>query len=315
VASGLPTRVDLALEPALEAHRSLLSESNLEAGWAIPILSREGTLLGAFLLLCERDPETAPGELPGLEAARGCGGAIEHRQLNDQLAHQARHDALTGTPQQAALRGAAGTGAGRGAPPQLASGLLFIDLDRFKQINDTLGHPTGDVALGRVAERLAASVRKSDCLARLGGDEFGLVLTELNDGHDAFRVGQKLLEALPPASARDARDVLTASIGISLYPRDGRDAATLRRNADTAMYRAKNRGRNQIEFFTAELGLAALEKMEIEHALRGRWNTENSSCTTSRRPKPGTGWWVWRRCWCGTTPSWAQPRPGVYSRG
>jgi len=120
-----------------------------------------------------------------------------------------------------------------------------------------------------VAERLAASVRKGDSLARLGGDEFGLVLTELNDGHDALRVGQKLLEALSPPLALETHEMfLTASIGISLYPRDGRDAATLQRNADTAMYRAKNRGRNQIEFFTAELGLAALEKMEIEHALR-----------------------------------------------
>jgi len=268
--SGLPARVNLTSEPALETHRSLLSESNLEAGWATPILSREGTLLGAFLLLGERDPETAPGELPGLEAARRLAVvAIEHRQLNDQLAHQARHDALTGLPNRLLFEERLAQALEEARRHNWLLAVLFIDLDRFKQINDTLGHPTGDVALGRVAERLAASVRKSDCLARLGGDEFGLVLTELNDGHDAFRVGQKLLEALsPPLPLGTHEMVLTASIGISLYPRDGRDAATLRRNADTAMYRAKNRGRNQIEFFTAELGLAALEKMEIEHALR-----------------------------------------------
>ncbi|HSW51547.1 MAG TPA: bifunctional diguanylate cyclase/phosphodiesterase, partial [Bryobacteraceae bacterium] len=117
--------------------------------------------------------------------------------------------------------------------------------------------------------RLEAVLRKTDSLARLGGDEFGLILTELGEAQDALRVARKLLEALETPFTIDAHEIfLTASVGVSLFPRDGQDAETLERKSDVAMYRAKGWGRNRAEFFTADLGLAALERREIENALR-----------------------------------------------
>jgi diguanylate cyclase (GGDEF)-like protein/PAS domain S-box-containing protein len=265
-----PVRMALDVEPALRSHGDLLSGAGLRTCWVLPILSGDGKRLGAILLYAQEDWAPGPSQLQVLRAGQRLATvAIEHVQLTDQLAYQARHDSLTGLPNRFLFNERLEQALHNARRHNWLLAVLFLDLDRFKEINDTLGHPMGDLTLGQVARRLEAALRKSDSLARLGGDEFGLVLTEPSDAQDALRVARKLLDALEGPFTVLAREIfLTASIGISLYPRDGQDGATLERKADAAMYRAKNRGRNRAEFFTSDLGVAALERMEIENALR-----------------------------------------------
>ena len=237
---------------------------------SVPILSRSGSLLGTFVLHGQDSHEPGPDELELLEMARRLAVvAIEQRQLTDQLAHRALHDALTGLPNRSLFEQRLGQALLDASRHHWVLAVLFIDLDRFKQVNDTLGHMAGDQVLEQVSRRLENCLRKSDSLARMGGDEFTLILTELKDPRDVLSVTRKLLDAFQsPFRVEEYELFLTASIGISLYPRDGRDAATLQKNADTAMYRAKNRGKNNCEFFTPELGAAARERLGIENALR-----------------------------------------------
>lgn len=234
------------------------------------ILAGDSRALGTFLLRCPAGKKAGPGELKALETAQRLAVvAIEQRQLTDQLAHQALHDALTGLPNRSLLERRLDQALADARRHNWQLAVLFIDLDRFKQINDTLGHALGDQVLQRVARRLEGCLRKGDFLARMGGDEFTVLLTELADSRDALRVAEKLLAAFEEPFQIEGHELfLTSSIGISLYPRDGKDAVTLRRKADTAMYRAKNRGKNSCEFFAPEFGVAALERLEIENSLR-----------------------------------------------
>ncbi len=158
---------------------------------------------------------------------------------------------------------------------------LFIDLDRFKVINDTFGHTVGDLLLTHVAERLSDSVRQSDsvgrhadhepshALARLGGDEFTILLTALPQPADAGRVARRILDSLAHPFSIDGHEVfVSASIGISIYPSDGTTVEALLKNADTAMYQAKEKGRNNSQFFKKEMNLRAVNRQSLEGGLR-----------------------------------------------
>lgn len=147
--------------------------------------------------------------------------------------------------------------------------VLLIDLDHFKVINDTLGHPVGDQLLVEVAQRLLGCVRESDIVARQGGDEFVVVVNTLDSPAMASLVAAKILQALAqPYDIGDDRLHTSPSIGIAIFPGDGEDAATLMKNADAAMYHAKERGRNNLQYFTAELNTAASERLRLERELR-----------------------------------------------
>jgi diguanylate cyclase (GGDEF)-like protein len=147
--------------------------------------------------------------------------------------------------------------------------VLFIDLDRFKIINDTLGHDVGDALLREVARRLSESLRASDTVARLGGDEFVVLLEELSDPMYVTAVAHKLLAALAQPVILEAREYhVTASIGASAYPDDSADAQALLKNADIAMYRAKEQGRNTFQFYSAQLNLHTVERLTLESGLR-----------------------------------------------
>jgi diguanylate cyclase (GGDEF)-like protein len=147
--------------------------------------------------------------------------------------------------------------------------VLHLDLDRFKVINDTVGHPIGDRVLKVIAERLNAAVRKGDTVARLGGDEFVVALADLAEVHDVPRVAEKLIAALHPPVVIDGREYfVTASIGVSLHPWDGDDAETLLRNADVAMYRAKEKGKNNFQFYSPAMNAEAPRRLAIETDLR-----------------------------------------------
>lgn len=147
--------------------------------------------------------------------------------------------------------------------------VLFLDLDRFKRVNDLLGHQGGDELLRLVGQRLQGALRQGDTLACMGGGRFMALLPEIKDVMAAARVGQKLLEALQPPFRAGARELdLTASIGICVHPQDGLDAQTLESHAESAMYRAKERGGNRIECFTSTLNAVSLERQELESCLR-----------------------------------------------
>jgi diguanylate cyclase (GGDEF)-like protein len=147
--------------------------------------------------------------------------------------------------------------------------VLFLDLDRFKHVNDSLGHSAGDELLREVARRLRDVVRREDTVARLGGDEFTVLLEHLRDGEDAARLARKLLDSLIQPYLMGERTLyLGASIGISLYPRDGGDVESLLLNADAAMYRAKESGRNTYQFYACDMTQHALERVEMEARLR-----------------------------------------------
>ncbi len=186
-----------------------------------------------------------------------------------KMAHLAQHDFLTNLPNRVLLsdRLAQAIILAERRGTQLA--LLFLDLDHFKYINDSLGHETGDKLLQSVAQSLIGCVRRSDTVCRIGGDEFVVLMAEEGRAEDAAITADKIILALStPHTINGHELIVTASIGISAYPGDGRDAETLLKNADTAMYQAKERGRGNFQFYKAEMNARAVERQAIESDLR-----------------------------------------------
>jgi diguanylate cyclase (GGDEF)-like protein len=166
----------------------------------------------------------------------------------------AHHDALTGLPNRLLLNARLEHSLQHARREGTNVAVLFLDLDRFKKINDSLGHPVGDRLLQLVAERLSVSIREEDTVARLGGDELTIVLGHVDDARHAATVAQAVLDKLSKPFELEGQDVfLSVSIGICLYPHDGRDVTTLLKNADAAMYMAKSEGRNGYHFYSEEL--------------------------------------------------------------
>jgi diguanylate cyclase (GGDEF)-like protein/PAS domain S-box-containing protein len=194
----------------------------------------------------------------------------EQRQLAEaKLRRLAHFDALTGLPNRHLLLDRLKQALAFAQRHRSRVGLMFIDLDRFKTINDSLGHLVGDKLLVEVARRLTASLRTEDSVARIGGDEFVVVLQDLRNIQDAATVAQNLLNAIEPPYRIDGRDLhVSGSVGIAVYPEDGRDIETLMRNADTAMYHVKDAGRNAFKFFTAAMNEQASARLAMENDLR-----------------------------------------------
>jgi diguanylate cyclase (GGDEF)-like protein/PAS domain S-box-containing protein len=195
---------------------------------------------------------------------------ITDRKMAEQrVAHMAHHDALTGLPNRVLLRDRIQHAIAQAHRAGTKLAVLFIDLDRFKTINDSLGHQLGDRLLQAVASRILVCVREGDTVARVGGDEFVIVIPGIETSADASTVAGKILEVLGNPFHLHGNDLhVGASIGISLYPSDGGDAETLMRNADTAMYAAKDAGRGNFKFFTQHMNVAAQQRLTLETALR-----------------------------------------------
>ena len=193
----------------------------------------------------------------------------DRKQAEQRIAHMAHHDALTGLPNRVLLRDRIGQAIAQAHRNGTQLAVLFIDLDRFKTINDSLGHQLGDRLLQSVASRVLVCVREGDTVSRVGGDEFVIVIPGLHSSADASAVAVKILEVLASAFHLNGVDLhVAASISISLYPADGADAETLMRNADTAMYHAKDSGRGNYAFFTQRMNVAAQQRLTLENALR-----------------------------------------------
>ena len=193
----------------------------------------------------------------------------ERKVAEAQISQLAYHDALTGLINRFSLQSQLEQALHMAHREQRALAVIFLDLDRFKIINDTLGHAVGDDLLREVAKRLRGSVRDSDIVARLGGDEFVVVLTEVENATAAARLADKILHTLVQ-HYRIGKNELhsTASLGLAFYPDDGADGETLMKNADTAMYHAKSLGRNNVQFFTAEMNQAAMKRLMLEQDMR-----------------------------------------------
>jgi diguanylate cyclase (GGDEF)-like protein len=194
--------------------------------------------------------------------------SIERKRYQEQLEYQANYDALTGLPNRNLLhdRLRQSVYAQRFVR---SIGVVFLDIDHFKFVNDSLGHNTGDKLLQKVAERLLESVRDGDTVARLGGDEFILILNDQTGQEVIYRAMQRIISNITEPVEIDGQELLvTASAGISLYPQDGPDVETLLKNADAAMYRAKEKGRNNFQFYTAEMNRQVNERLKMESSLR-----------------------------------------------
>jgi diguanylate cyclase (GGDEF)-like protein/PAS domain S-box-containing protein len=237
----------VALPPTCILIRRDGVESAIEESSA-PIHDRHGQVTGAVMVF--HDVSTA-------------------RAMTLQLAYLAQHDSLTDLPNRALLNDRMNRAVSMAQRHHTALAVLHIDLDRFKHINDSMGRLVGDRLLRSIAERLTACARASDTVSRLGGDEFVVLLPEVAHANAAAVCGEKLLQAVKLHHVLDGHELhITASIGIVLYPEDGTDVETLLHNADSAMYEAKDLGRDNYQFYRTQLNSNAVERQSMESGLR-----------------------------------------------
>ena len=250
-----PNPMKLAVEKnktvGLTANCILIARNGTESAIedsAAPIHDRWGTMTGAVIVF--RDVSTS-------------------RAIAGEMVHLAQHDSLTDLPNRILLKDRLTQAiiAARRNASEVA--VVFLDLDQFKHINDSLGHAVGDKLLQSVAARLEGCVRSSDTVSRQGGDEFVILLSEIKHAADAGVMARKILRALTAAHTFDRHTLhVTASMGLSTYPGDGEDAEVLIKNADTAMYQAKQNGRNNYQFFKTNMNLRAVNRQSFEGGLR-----------------------------------------------
>ena len=240
----------------------------------VPLVQQRGRWRGEATGL-RTDGTSFPQEI-SLTAIAGDGSTVcvvrditERTYAEEQIKHLAYHDALTNLPNRLLFKDRLTVALSHAQREGSSLAVLFLDLDRFKIINDSLGHNIGDQLLQAVASRIAACVRESDTVARLGGDEFTVLLPRLHHSQDVAPIASKIIDAVRYPFHIEGRELYTTtSIGISVYPEDGSDAETLIKNADTAMYQAKELGRDNYQLFNANVNAKALHRIALEHGLR-----------------------------------------------
>ncbi|WP_053006481.1 sensor domain-containing phosphodiesterase [Desulfosporosinus acididurans] len=215
---------------------------------AAPIRDRQGAVIGGVLVFHD---------------------VSDKRNLMNELAHQAHHDSLTGLPNRLLYNELLNQALAQARRKKSMLAVLFLDLDHFKLINDTMGHNMGDLLLQLCSERLKQAIREGDTIARQGGDEFLILLPEIRRGEEAAYVTDRILKVFFEPFMLNGNEVfISTSVGISLYPNDGSDLESLVKQADTAMYYAKEQGRKNYQFFTPELNSRAQERLSLENNLR-----------------------------------------------
>ena len=258
-----------------DAHLSVQMQScgvhGYGACWAQPILSHDGCALGVLTMFVRHSHEPTSDEGQAIAmATRISGIAIERSQAEQRIRHMANHDALTGLPNRTLLADRLNQVLLHAQRYQRGVTVVFIDLDNFKLINDSLGHRAGDNLLKIVAERMVRCVRRTDTVVRLGGDEFVVVLfDQAQEGVGITQTIEKIRDAIrEPVKLNDQNFQVTCSMGLASYPNDGLDADTLLMNADAAMYRAKEMGRNNYQLYTSEINIKVHEKLRLQEQLR-----------------------------------------------
>lgn len=238
---------EIASNPAWQSKRESAARLGLQSCWTVTIQSNDGSSLGALTVFSRQSRGPTTRELQMLQMAASLATiCVEHHNTASALAYSVRHDLLTGMPNRICFEDRLETAMQRARRNGSLVALFFLDIDRFKNVNDTFGHEAGDELLQQFAMRVAAQVREVDTVARMGGDEFALILPDISKPQDALTVAERIVGCLAepiPVAGRDL--IVTSSVGIALYPRDAEDSAGLQRRADEEMYRAKRLG--QIE--------------------------------------------------------------------
>ncbi|MCA0030336.1 EAL domain-containing protein [Mesorhizobium sp. B263B2A] len=262
---------DIMGDPLWEDYRDLAERYGYRSCWSTPIVSHQGAVLGVFAMysMTVREPAEAETRLINF-TTRIAGIAIERKKAEDQIHFMANHDVLTGLPNRALLQDRLSQAILHAQRYDRWVSVVFIDLDNFKLINDTLGHNAGDRLLKTVAERMVGCISSTDTIVRLGGDEFVLVLSDQPKNVDLIaETLQKLRTAIAePLQLGDHCVRATASIGIATYPKDGKAPESLVANADAAMYRAKAVGRDNFQFYAPEFNTRAHERFLLQEELR-----------------------------------------------
>ena len=267
---GQPVLVtDIATDPLWANYRELFASTGFKACWSSPIIDHRGKVIGtfAFYFRENRGPDALHKRLVevGLHL---CALAIERAAAAARIHQLAFFDALTGLPNRSMLRSSAGRALENLHQDNRPGALLFINLDRFKQVNDTLGHAAGDALLCEVATRLTQALRARDLIGRLSGDEFALLLSECATG-DAIHAAQRILDDLARPMRLPGHEYMAqASVGIAMYPEDGATIDTLLRHADQAMNQAKSEQRHSLQLFSPEMNRRAQERARLERDLR-----------------------------------------------
>jgi len=243
---------DISTDPLWADYKDLALAHGLHACWSMPICDSHKEILGTFALYYSEPRKPEQSEIDNLEAAVNLAAiAIERCNIEEKLLQMAHYDMLTELPNRAMFMDRLKMGLAQARRRHQQFAILFVDLDRFKFINDTKGHEAGDRALKKVAQRLLACVREEDTVARLGGDEFTILLTNIHDRKDVEFIADKVIQTLSEPIILDNHEYsIGASIGISMYPENGTDADTLLGKADDAMYLAKRNGGSNCVFYS-----------------------------------------------------------------
>ncbi len=217
----------------------------------------------------------------------------DHKRDRETAQHQAQYDPLTDLPNRNLFVDRLSLALTQANRHRKMLAVLFVDLDRFKTIVDTLGHAAGDQLLCRVAERLSTCLEEGDTLARLGGDEFVVLLSQIHRADRAVNVAQKILDTLKPSFQYNGHELhITTSLGIALSPYDGQDTDTLLKNADTALYRAKEKGRNNYQMYSPAMNARAFERLALENAMRKALERQEFLLCYQPQVDMKTGHWV-----------------------
>ena len=269
-AAGEPVWIADISKNAGMRRRELVERAGLHGAFAFPLIA-SGQVLGVMEFF-HRDVREPDATLIQIAESIGSqiGQFIVRMKAEEAVKFVAMHDTLTGLPNRAMFNERLEQAIAQGQRHARQLAVMFIDLDRFKIINDTLGHEAGDALLREVAQRITEHLRTGDIVARLGGDEFVVLLEDVAEPNAATRVAEKLISSLTSNFTIAGREVhVTASIGISTYPADAQDMRTLMKYADIAMYRAKEQGRNTFQYYSDQFNVHSIERLTIESQLRG----------------------------------------------